>query len=249
MGIPLRLSARKQGFTLIELLTVVAIIAILMALLLPALNAAKNAAKKAQARTDETSLVNATHSYYVDYGAYPLIPGAHYNATAGVNGWDTCYGDPGGAYSSADLCDILRAVDDTGLNSHAFNAGNQLNIRHVVYFEPQVAKNATTPRGGLVTASGGVNGPLGKPIPYGGFVDPWGLEYVVFIDANYDGTLSQTTSAMTANGVTPALSWFYIAPLPNVNSGVAAVSLGPDLSWGTGGNGIFAGSDDIATWQ
>jgi len=30
---------------------------------------------------------------------------------------------------------------------------------------------------------------------------------------------------------------------------VAACSLGPDHSWGTKGNGLFNGSDDVATWQ
>ena len=238
----LPLDKRTRGFTLIELLTVIAIIAILMSLLMPALNAAKNSARKAEARSDMTALVNAVYAYHTDYGLYPLNS---LNGAAGGYQSDTCYGDPGGLYSSADLCDILRAIPDA-----RYNINNQLNVRQVIYFEGSIAKNANAPLGGFVMNPAGVTGPTGKAIPYGGYVDPWGMEYVVFIDANYDGTLSQITPAMSAAGVTySAMQWFYVAPLPVVNAGAAAVSLGPDRSWGTASNGIFQGSDDIATWQ
>jgi prepilin-type N-terminal cleavage/methylation domain-containing protein len=232
----------RRAFTVIELLTVIAIIAILMALLLPALNAAKNAAKKAQAKTDGQSLANAVMSFYHDYGAYPLNQS---NAKGGLDGWDTCYGNPPPElYTTADLCDILRAIPDTN-----FNQNNQLNPRQQVYFEPAMAKGGTSPHGGLVTVSGAKE-PTGGSVPYGGYVDPWGMEYVVFIDSNYDGSLSTLTPEENLEGATSAaMSWFYNPPVPVVNCGCAAVSLGPDSNWGTAGNGIFQGSDDIATWQ
>jgi prepilin-type N-terminal cleavage/methylation domain-containing protein len=255
---------RKSGFTLIELLTVVAIIAILMGLLFPALNAAKNGARKAQARSDETSLVNAVRAYYTDYGVYPLVGGSGsnlgnaYAGTAVGGSWDTCYGNPNTPnapanpwYSSADLCDILRAIDDSGANyTHNYNAGNQLNTRQVVYLEGSIAKSSTAPRGGLVQSTG-VTGPVGQPIPYGAFVDPWGMEYVVFINASYSGSLEQaipgSAEANKGNDICP--TWFYYNGPPVINAPVAAVSTGLDLSWGTAGNGIFQGSDDVASWQ
>lgn len=247
MGLSLPPDQRERGFTLIELLTVIAIIAILMGLLFPALNSAKTAARKSQARTDETSLVNACHAYYVDYGVYPLNSQNANGGISGGGGWDTCYGDngPNRLYSSADLCDILRAVADS-----KWNTNNQLNSRQVVYFEPTIAKNATNPRGGLVTAPNGVTGPVGNQIPYGAYVDPWGEEYVVFLDSNYDGSLSIPPSGQAYTEA--AVYWFYYDSPQNsinVNCGVAAVSLGPDCKWGTGGNAIFQGSDDVASWQ
>jgi len=250
-GFPLHVrnssTPRPHGFTLIELLTVIAIIAILMGLLFPALNSAKTSSRKAQARSDETSLVTACMAYNRDYGVYPLNSTNANSGSPAGGGWDTCYGDPGPhrLYSSADLCNILRAVADT-----AWNTNNQLNTRQVVYFEPNIARNATNPRGGLVTASNGVTGPAGNQIPYGAFVDPWGEEYIVFLDANYDGSLS--IPPPNEPYTEAAAYWFYSNSPPNsinVNSGVAAVSLGADLQWGTAGNSIFQGSDDIASWQ
>ena len=219
--------SRRKGFTLIELLTVIAIIAILLGLLLPAMNAAKNAAKKSQAQTDMHQLVLGVRSYYADYGFYPVNAN---NAAAGAVGYDTCYGDPNGLYSTADLCDILRAIPD-----NRFNQNNQLNTRRVIYFEGNNAKSLTSPRSGYTAQA--VTGPQGNKIPAGAYVDPWGMEYVVFIDADYLGNVNQ------------ALGWFYYKNTPVVNAGVAACSLGMDGQWGKAGNGDINGSDDLATWQ
>ena len=166
------------------------------------------------------------------------IPARPGNANAGTYGYDTDYGDPGGLYSSADLCNILRAVADS-----RFNQSNQLNSRQVVYFEPTIAKSSTAPRGGLVTATNGVTGALGNTIPYGAYVDPWGMEYVVFINASYSGSLNTPPYGGSA------ISWYYYPNTPSVTAPVAATSLGLDNNWGAGGNKVFSGSDDVATWQ
>jgi type II secretory pathway pseudopilin PulG len=218
-----------------ELLTVVAIISILMALLLPVLNVVKNNARKAEARSDCSNLQIACRSYYTDYGVYPLNSN---QASAGAAGTDTCYGDPNGLYSSADLCDILRAMPDS-----RYNTNNILNSRQVIYFEANNAKDQTNPKGGFYEGQGNGNatsitGPAGNKILPGSYLDPWGMEYVVFLDANYDGNLNA------------AIQWFYYTnPIPAVNTSVAACSLGADHTWGANGNGGFYASDDIATWQ
>jgi prepilin-type N-terminal cleavage/methylation domain-containing protein len=233
----------EDGFTLIELLTVIGIISILMALLFPALNAAKNSARKGQALNDCVAIKNAVMAYKTDYGVYPLNSINAGAGTPGEGGWDTCYGDPNGTYSSAYLFDILTA---NGNNPNdQFNSNNQLNPRQAIYFEGKNAASATQPRGGFVTNPGGVTGPRGYQIQQGAYVDPWGMEYVVLLDANYDGTLSQAPNVSAAG-------WFYPPPnTPVVNSGAAVCSLGPDHAFGAAGvtPTVFYGSDDIATWQ
>lgn len=214
-----------QGFTLIELLTVIFIISILMALLFPAIGLVKESGRKTQAKADLVQLVAATKAYHTEYGSYPM------NERQRGAIWDTCYGDPDGLYSSADLCNILRAIEDNG-----FNSGNRLNPRKVVLFEGKSVANPESPRGGFATKDfKGTSGTIKK----GAFVDPWGNEYIIFIDGDYDDQLST------------ALGWFYWGqtPAPSLQAGVAGASLGKDSTWGSKGNGKLTGSDDIVTWQ
>lgn len=222
--------SRASGFTLIELLTVIAVIAILIALLFPALSSVREAARRTTAHHDLVQLVGAVNAYYTEYGQYPLNS---VNESAGTYGWDTVYGDPNGLYSSADLCDILRAVPD-----NRFNQNDQINPRGVVYFQAPNVKNPGNPVSGIATQQ--TTAPEGTILP-GAYLDPWGNEYVVFVDAANFGNVNQ------------ALGWFYYVNTPAVSSGVAACSLGKDHCWGTAksgvGDGKFEGSDDVATWQ
>jgi hypothetical protein len=75
----------------------------------------------------------------------------------------------------------------------------------------------------------------------GSYVDPWGDEYVVFVDADYSGDIMQS------------LGWFYTdfssGSSSTVRAGVGAASLGKDQTWGTNGDHKFTGSDDIGSWQ
>jgi prepilin-type N-terminal cleavage/methylation domain-containing protein len=222
---------RTNGFTLIELLVVIAIIAVLIGLLFPAFSAVRESARKTVAHSDLVVLNNAVKAYYNDYQHYPLnslqVGGA---APSYFGGYQTVYGDPNGKYSTADLCNILRAIADSN-----YNQNNQLNLRQVVYLEGRTAKSAGNPVSGFAPQK--ATGPAGQPISAGAWVDPWGDEYVVFIDATETGNLSQ------------AMGWFYYTNTPMVTSGVASCSLGKDHAWGTAGNGKYDGSDDIGTWQ
>ncbi len=119
----------------------------------------------------------------------------------------------GGKNSNADLCNILRAVSEE----------DQLNPRRIVFLEVPPARNSSRPKSGV--AKGGA------------FFDPWGNEYVVFVDGDYDHSLDKI------------LGLFYSGGDHSLRSGVAAVSLGKDGNWGTGGDGRLEGSDDVVSWQ
>ncbi len=225
-----------HGFTLMELLVVLAIIAVLIALIVPAVGRVRESARKVQATNDIRQLLVAMELYVAEYQKLPLndvqaAAASHPSFVA-----DTVYGDRNGLYSSVDLCNILRAIPDD-----RFNQGNKLNPKETVFFTPIEAKNAAAPRNGI--AQQDTTGPTaGTIIPKGAFVDPWGMEYVVFLDANGDGSLNA-----------PIKGWFYQQENPDdlfsVNSRMEACSVGPDNQWGKAGNGLVAGSDDIVTWR
>ncbi len=219
----------SPGFTLIELLVVISIIAVLVGLAFPAISGVLDRAKKVQAKNDVTQIVTAVNAYFTEYGVYPLNSGNNSGQS------DTVYGDPNGSYSSADLFDILRAIPDAN-----YNASNQLNSKQVVFFNGPNAKDQSKPRGGFFTGTSNTTNEHGYSIKPGGYVDPWGDEYVVFIDADYNGDINT------------ALGWFYTdysSGKIQVKVGAGACSLGKDGKWGNNGNKQAASSDDVLSWQ
>ncbi len=233
MSLPINKNKRDRGFTLIELLVVITIIAVLAALLFPVGNAVMNNSRKTEASADEVRIVNACMAYQTDYGKLPIN-----SNQANGGGSDTCYGDPGGhaLYPGYELYDILRAIPNS---SDQFNSTNQLNPRQVVYLQSSNAKNPSNPREGFLLKDFNDGN---YTIKAGALVDPWGNEYVVWLDVNGDGDL--TTGA----------SWFYNdysgKPVGYGPQGAVAVaSMGADNGWGTKGNQLLAGSDDVVTWN
>lgn len=177
-------------------------------------------------------IVTAVNAYFTDYGVYPL------NSGNNGGGSDTVYGDPNGKFSSADLFDVLRTIPDSNYNSN-----NQLNSRQVAYFNGPNAKSTTAPKGGFFTGTSAITNANGYNIKPGDYLDPWGNDYAVFIDADYGGDINES------------LSWFYsdyqaTGGTNVVRLGVGVVSLGPDGAWGTKNKtNAFAGSDDVSSWQ
>ena len=227
-----------EAFTLIELITVIAIILILMGLLFPAIQSVKETAKKAQARNDISNIVVAVNAYNTEYGKYPLLQ-------AQVGGIDTVFGDPGSKYDYTNdkLFNVLICPanwTDTG------DGQSPQNPRRIVFLNANNVKNPSSPKAGISTSQTSVTAPNGDKIKQGAFVDPWGSEYVIFIDANYDGSLTADSN----NGNMWGISWFYTDwQQTGVNGGCGVCSLGKDGKWGTNGNYIYQGSDDIASWQ
>jgi prepilin-type N-terminal cleavage/methylation domain-containing protein len=117
------------------------------------------------------------------------------------------YGPGGSTTENGGLFSELRATSTT------------LNTRQIVFISPPDAKDQNNPRSGIKTSTGGYYG-------------PWGSEYAVALDADYN---NQVANPYTSNA----------GATPNLQNGVIAWSLGKDGVQGTD----FNASDDVISWQ
>lgn len=228
--------SRTHAFTLIELLVVIAIIVVLMGLMFPVISSVRNAANKVSAANDASQIIVAVKAYYTEYGKYPLLDP---QANAGPFGYDTVYGDPQGSYPNYQLINVLRCPPGWTDNQ---NASGPQNPRQIVYLDVKNAQSLSQPKSGIVSVA--VTSPNGDQLKPGTWVDPWGNQYAIFVDSNYDGSIS-------SNG--GGTLWFYYGNgNPGngvVNLSAGACSLGKDGKWGNNGNGTWPGSDDVVSWQ
>jgi prepilin-type N-terminal cleavage/methylation domain-containing protein len=204
---------RSSAFTLIELLVVMAIIAILIGLLFPAFRAVQDQAKRTQAKNDLTQIVNAVNAFYTDYGRYPI---------AGIT--ETTFGPGGTPTTNETLFTELRGCTGT---AGSCPGAALINTRQIVFISPPDVKDAANPRSGIATAVANE----------GQYFDPWGSNYVVRIDGDYN---NQVANPYTANAGANPLAL-----------GVIALSLGKDQLGGVGSADRNAGSaaDDVISWQ
>jgi prepilin-type N-terminal cleavage/methylation domain-containing protein len=132
---------------------------------------------------------------------------------------DTTYGAGGFAANNV-LLDVLRGLD----------AAN--NPRQIVFITPPFVKDPANPRSGIGTPTG--TGP-------GRYFDPWGTQYAVKIDGDYNNQLTNPYVADTGAGPS------------TLNVGVIAWSLGADQTLGVSGGKYkdpTAGQcDDVISWQ
>ena len=206
----------KRAFTLIELLVVIAIIAILIGLLFPAFKAVQNQARQTQAKNDLTQIVNAVNAFYTEYGKYPMSQTV-----------DTTFGPGGNPMDNENLLRELRACPNPPTGS--CQSAAVVNTRQVVFLSPPDVKNSASPRSGIGIATANK----------GQYFDPWGNNYVVRIDGDYN---NQVVNPYSANA----------GATPNLQIGVIAWSLGLDGSGppavtGDKNTGVFA--DDVISWQ
>jgi prepilin-type N-terminal cleavage/methylation domain-containing protein len=229
MSLPLEqsrsLHPRPLAFTLIELLVVIAIIAILMGLLFPALEIARENARRVQAKNDVLTIVGAVKGYYTEYGKYPTV-------SSPLPTVDTVVGPSSGGAdtSNAALFDILRSID------RGANKNFAANPRRIVFLDVKSVSNPDQPRGGFLDKTGGAG-------TVGAFYDPWGTQYNVVLDFDFDNTIS----------VEP-YSDFNADDAPK--TGVGAFSLGKDGLIGQPAAGVTGKyregnkpSDDVISWQ
>ncbi|MGH9548933.1 MAG: type II secretion system protein [Terriglobales bacterium] len=207
------LQTNKCAFTLIELLVVIAIIAILVGLLFPAFKAVQDQAKRTQAKNDLTQIVNAVNAFYTEYGKYPI---------SGTT--DVTFGQGGSPATNETLFTELRGCT---VATGSCPAVATINTRQIVFISPPDVKNSGSPRSGIQTTGANT----------GQYFDPWGTNYVVSIDGDYNNQVANPYG-MNA-GANP------------LQLGVTALSLGLDQLGGIGSADKNAGtaSDDVISWQ
>lgn len=226
MNSPSRRLSTAAAFTLVELLTVIAIIAVLMGLLFPAIGIIKEQARKVQAKNDVTNIVAAVKQYYTEYGKYPPVvdppvPG----------GADDIVGDSvalATVVNNNALFNTLRSIPE------GVNTNYKFNPRRIVFFEGKGAADANSPRAGFADKST-------NPADKGNYFDPWGKQYNIVIDSDYDNVLK----------IDAQYSDFVEPNAPRV--GVGAFSLGKDNKLGTEDDKTYkkgsTPSDDVISWQ
>ncbi|MEI7957708.1 MAG: type II secretion system protein [Verrucomicrobiota bacterium] len=163
--------SRRSGsaFTLIELLVVISIIAILAGLTLSGTQTAMLSAKRVSAKNDMSQIAMGVTSYYTEYGRYPQpVASATTDALA-------IYGV--GTQGNNTIIDILRCTTSWFTNTDSKAASPQ-NPRQIQFLQPKVVTAADT-----VATKSAVNSSSGK------WYDPWGTQYIVFIDADYAGDI------------------------------------------------------------
>ena len=114
-----------------------------------------------------------------------------------------------------DLMDTLRGT------------GGTLNPRNIVFFSPPTAKDSANPRAGIGLTDRKLH-------------DPWGGEYRIRIDGNYDNDVSNPYSSNAGSTL--------------IRSGVIAWSFGKDLASQTSAGptadkNATTNKDDVISWQ
>ena len=212
----------SRAFTLIELMVVIAIISILMGLLFPALTVVREQMRRAQARNDLDHIVAAVKHYQTEYGKDPSV-------AAAAGSGDVLVGDAEAkaTIDNGALMDTLRAID------RGPNERHSQNPRRIVFLEGRTAGDALEPRAGFADKP--------ESMKRGSFYDPWGRQYSVVIDTDFDNTIA----------VAAQYSDFAGENAPRV--GVGAFSMGKDGKLGTKGDALFrkgtTASDDVISWQ
>lgn len=239
-------NAPRRGFTLIELLVVIAIIGILAGMLLPALGMAKTKARVAQAQTDIQNLAGAISQFNADNGRFPIAKSARQflkavdeNSNAGdpdftfgtVNADGSPVrdntGNPVGVNvinpapipnaSNREIVAALRGINpDWGAS--AWNRNNALNPERKNYLN---VKDKPRKVNGVDTGEPGGVGSDGV------YRDPWGMPYIISVDANFDNRTRDAfyrNESVASSGAGANRGLIGLSKFPGPNSTTGATS-------------------------
>ena len=123
------------------------------------------------------------------------------------------YGPGGSTAENGNLLGELRATTTA------------LNTRQIVFISPPDSGDQSNPRSGIKSTTSG-------------YYDPWGTEYAIALDADYDNQITPNPYGNN-NG----------AGASPLRQGVIAWSHGKDKQPGNKGDNKFTGSDDVISWQ
>jgi prepilin-type N-terminal cleavage/methylation domain-containing protein len=158
------MKTNRNAFTLIELLVVIAIIGILAAMIFPAINKALQQAKISKARQEALSIAAAIDMYWNDYGQLPVpLTAAEQGLSTGTQGNINSYPEQDSKFFTDDRAKKIIQVliaEPSGDNS-----GHALNPKRKVYLSMEAAKST------------------------GELLDPWGTQYRIKLDRDYDNKL------------------------------------------------------------
>lgn len=249
---PQRNHPARQGMTLVELLVVISIIGVLAGLILPAVGNVKKKAKVVQAQKDMADLKGAINVYQHDYNRLPsstaasqALPGSDFTyGTAGTGYGTNIVNNNGTGYqaSNAELMLILTAATSfPNYTTNTANTGDAKNPRKTQYFNGKPA-----PGGSGATAGAGIG-------TDGVFRDPWSNPYVVALDLNYDGSVSNSVynadvvsnagGGLVRLGAAGTSTWV-------TKDSVMVFSFGPDGMFdGTKSAGADPNKDNVLSWK
>ena len=215
-----------SAFTLIEMMVVMLIIATLAALLMGGATSAFDRARRTQAKNDVIQIATAVNAFYTEYGRYPVTvtdpTKDAFFGTGSTPAGSNAYG------TNVVLLNVLRNIT-TDPNALA------LNPRQIVFLSPGGAKNTVPPRGGIATADNC-------------YYDPWGSQYAVLIDTNYDNTLTNPYSDTDGSAGTTPLRLGAVAYSYGKNGALGGGSASSPYTPEGGSAGVFKGSSDIISW-
>ena len=221
-----------SAFTLIEMIVVMLIIATLTALFMGAATSVFDRARRTQAKNDVIQITTAVNAFYTEYGRYPVVSTITTDAFYGT--LPTGVPLPSGCTNAGTnnvLLNVLRNIT-TDPNAVA------LNPRQIVFSSPGGAKSTTPPRGGISQSAGSV----------GQYFDPWGSQYAVLIDTNYDNTLTNPYSDTDGSAGTTPLRLGAVAYSYGKNGALGGGSASSPYTSEGGSAGKFKGSSDILSW-
>ena len=153
----------SRGFTLIELLVVIVIIGLLAAILIPSVAGALKGAKKARAMSQIRDLDGAIKRYFAEYGKMP--------APKDRTGLESLNGGTDKLFTGKDQAMVIEVLLNLNTNHNA----------------KQIAFLDLDPSSFGVKSVTEMQAALAAGTPY---KDPWGGEYGILMDLNFDEKIS-----------------------------------------------------------